>query len=266
MVNTREQLLDRLNAIGVSLKKSGNALALLGLGSVGLELDRLDQFSDLDFFVIVRLGSKQAFLNNLDWLTSIHPTSYYFQNTADGYKFLFADGVFCEFAVFEPHELAAIPFAPGRIVWKADGFDESILQPHNRESAHTPLLEPQPEWRVGEALTNLYVGLGRYHRSEKLIATRFIQNYAVDQIIQLAPLIEREQPAFKDAFTFERRFEQRFPMIAAHLPKFIQGYDCCVESARAILEFLDQHFEINAGIKAAILDLCVTNSSEVSLD
>jgi len=43
-------LLTRLDDIGRSLDSTGRALALLGLGSVGLEADRLDQFSDLDFF------------------------------------------------------------------------------------------------------------------------------------------------------------------------------------------------------------------------
>jgi hypothetical protein len=53
----------------------------------------------------------------------------------------------------------------------------------------------------------------------------------------------------------ERRFEARFPGIAAALPDFIQGYERSRESARAILNFLEQHFEINAAMKQAILDL-----------
>ena len=34
-----------------------------------------------------------------------------------------ADGIFAEPAVFEPQEVVSIPFAPGRIVWQAPGFD-----------------------------------------------------------------------------------------------------------------------------------------------
>jgi hypothetical protein len=83
----------------------------------------------------------------------------------------------------------------------------------------TPVQQPSPtEWLVGEALTNLYVGLGRYRRGEKLSAARFIQNYAVDRILDLAARIEAEQPAFKDQFASERRFEQRFPELASRLP------------------------------------------------
>ncbi len=110
-----EILLKRLDNIGQSLKQSGHGLALIGLGSVGLELDRLDAYSDLDFFAIVEAGYKHAYLEDLSWLSVLSPIAFCFRNTKDGFKLLFADGVFCEFAVFEPKELESIPFAPGRV-------------------------------------------------------------------------------------------------------------------------------------------------------
>jgi lincosamide nucleotidyltransferase B/F len=111
----KELLLSRLTQIAQSLEQSKRALALIGLGSVGLELERLDEHSDLDFFVIVEAGFKQEFLEQLDWLICLSPVAYVFQNSADGFKLLYKDGVFCEFAIFEISELASIPFAPGRI-------------------------------------------------------------------------------------------------------------------------------------------------------
>lgn len=250
-MSREQQLLARLDAIGQSLAATGRALALLGLGSVGAELDRLDAYSDLDFFAIVRPGHKQAFLHNLDWLSSVCPVVYAFQNTDDGHKLLFADGIFGEFAVFEPGELAGIPFAAGRVVWQSPDFDPALAVPLPRQS------EPRPvEWLVGEALTNLYIGLCRYHRGEKLSAARFIQGYAVDRLVDLSARIEAEQPAYQDLFTAERRYERRFPGIAAHLPEFIQGYTSSIESARAILAFLDAHFALNPAMRQAILALC----------
>jgi len=41
-----------------------------------------------------------------------------------------ADGVFCEFAVFEIHELSRIPYAPGRFVWRRDEVDEGLGARH----------------------------------------------------------------------------------------------------------------------------------------
>jgi hypothetical protein len=242
----------RLEAIGQSLAQTAHALALIGLGSVGLELDRLDDYSDLDFFVIVEAGAKAGFMADLRWLSSVRPIVYQFRNTVDGYKLLFDDDVFCEFAIFEPHELAKIPFAPGRIVWKQPHVDDQIGVPTKPGHRTTNDLE----WHLGEALTNLYIGLGRYQRGEKLSAARFIQQYAVDRVVDLTSLIETERPAHADPFTPERRYEQRFPQTAEHLALFIQGYERSRESALAILAFLERHFDVNAHIAERIRELC----------
>jgi hypothetical protein len=246
------QLITRLNEIGVSLAQSGQGVALIGLGSVGTELQRLDEYSDLDFFAIVAAGCKGQFIEDLGWLSRVCPIAYCFKNSPDGYKLLFEDGIFCEFAVFEQPELEKIPFAAGRLVWKQPWVAESLASPHikpNRESS-------QVEWLVGEALTNLYVGLGRQRRGEKLSATRFIQSYALDRILDLANRVESEQPAFKDQFANERRFEQRFPALAQQLPQFMGGYENNYPAALAILGFLENHFEVNPQIAKAIRELC----------
>lgn len=248
---TPEQLLNRLESIADSLQASGHALALIGLGSVGSELERLDQHSDLDFFVIVEAGHKEPYIHNLDWLR-IAPVAYAFQNTADGYKLLYADGIFCEFAVFEPGELKHIPFSAGRVVWK---------QPHIEASTLAPLPKPSSasagvQWQIGEALTNLLIGLKRFQRGETLSASRFVQHYALDRVLELAQLTEAEQPYLADQFSRERRFEQGFPELAQRLPSMAQGYQRTPESALAILEFLEAHFEVNGAIAREIRALC----------
>lgn len=250
----QQRLLQRLEAIGHSLQQSGHALALIGLGSVGLEIERLDAHSDLDFFVIVEPGHKAGFLQDLTWLERVAPVAYQFQNTADGFKLLFEDDVFCEFAVFEPQELRGIPFTAGRIVWKQPQVDDAIAVPVlvARNDSHHSL-----EWQLGEALTNLYIGLKRFYRGEKLSASKFVQQYALDRVLELAGRIEAEQPAFPDPFSLERRFEQRFPQVAHLLPSLSQGYERTPESALAILEFLMTHFEINPTMAQAIREQVV---------
>lgn len=245
-------LLTRLDEIGSALERSGHGVALLALGSVGLELDRLDEYSDLDFFAVVEPGTKQRYLDDLDWLTAIGPVAYSFQNTPDGHKLLFADGVFCEFAVFEPAELETIAFAPGRVVWARADVDPTFLQP--TATRQPPALDVR--WQLGEALTNLYIGLGRFRRGEKLSAARFVQGLAVDRVLELAATIEHEVPAHRDPFMSDRRVEQRLPGLAAHLPTFVQGYERTPESAEAILVFLDAHFDVEPRMRAAILELC----------
>jgi len=248
-----EALLKRLDEIGHTLERSGHALALIGLGSVGLELDRLDSYSDLDFFVIAEQGYKAAYLNSLEWLSDIHPIAYSFLNTEDGYKVLFADGIFCEFAVFELNELANIPFTPGRIVWKREDVPDSLSRP---VSIPTPRSKRSQEFLLGEALTNIYVGLNREKRGERLSAMRFIQGYAVDRLLELAEYIESGNEVHRDPFVNERRFEQRFPTLISQLSTWIQGYEKNRESALAILSFLEGHFEVNPALAEAIRELC----------
>jgi hypothetical protein len=253
-MNEPQDLLDRLSAIGASLARRQSALALIGLGSVGRELDRLDRYSDLDFFVIVRPGHKTHYLADLSWLEEAAPIAYCFRNTRDGYKLLYADGIFCELAVFEEAELAQIPFAPGRVVWRAAGVDETIGTPP--ETGRGQEEQPPVEWLLGEALTNLYVGLLREHRGERLTALRLIQGHAVDRILALHERLQPPRAGHHDPFTPERRYEARYPEMAALLPELLQGYERNRESARAALAFLDAHFELNAALKAAVLALC----------
>jgi lincosamide nucleotidyltransferase B/F len=248
----KKELLNRLEEIGRSVAAAGNALAVIGLGSVGVELERLDDYSDLDFFVIVQPGQKERFLADLHWLAGIHPVAYHFRNTADGYKLLYQDGIFCEFAVFEEAELEAIPFAEGRIVWKAAGVDDAVRLPRRQAQRKEPRTE---EWLLGEALTCLYVGLCRFQRGEKLSAQRFIQHFAVDRVLELLELGGITGGAPRDPFALERRFEQRFPAVVAQLPHFVQGYERSPESAQALLHFLDGRFAINPALKSRIESL-----------
>lgn len=251
-MNTPAALLGRLETIGDSLASSTHALALIGLGSSGQDRHRLDAYSDLDFFAVVEDGHAQAYIENLDWLARVHPIAYAFRNTADGYKLLFADGIFCEFAVFEMAGLLQAAYTPGQVVWKRPGISDFIAAPAR------PLPGPGPldiNWQVGEALTNLYVGLQRFRRGEKLSAMRFIQGYAVDRVLALAVVFPQNPQISADPFSPDRRFEQRYPGLADLLPSFLQGYDRSPQSAAALLAFLEQHFSVEPAIAQAIRSL-----------
>jgi lincosamide nucleotidyltransferase B/F len=251
-MKNRDHLLQRLDEIARSVSSTGKALALIGLGSVGQEIGRLDEYSDLDFFVVVQDGAKLEFLQDLSWLSSACPLSWAFENTRDGCKVLFQDGIFAEFAIFEMEELQSIPYAPGRLVWAAPGIDPAIARPAFALPQDSMRTE---DWLIGEILSNLLIGLGRFRRGEKISALRFVQGYAVDRILELAPAIEREQPAFSDPFAPERRFEQRFPELAKRIPNFCLGYEQTPQSARNILEFLEEKYTIQPDVKRSILEL-----------
>ena len=56
----------------------------------------------------------------------------------------------------------------------------------------------------------------------------------------------------RDPFAEERRFESRFPGLAADLPSFVQGLERSSESALAILRFLERHFPVNDAMASAV--------------
>ena len=261
-------LLQRLNEIAGAVSARPHGLALLGLGSVGRERERLDEWSDLDFFVLVEPGTKAHWLDDLTWLTDLAPVTFAFRNTRDGYKLLFDDGVLCEFAVFEPQEMPSITFAPGKVVWARADVDPALLDPAPGQDG-SPSADSGSEadpgaageaidmaWEVGEALTNLWVGLVRFHRGERLSAARFVQGHAVDRVLRIAAHLGPTSDVVADPFSPERRAEGRLPGLAPLLPSLVQGYDRTPESARAVLDFLDAYVEVPDGMRDALQRLC----------
>lgn len=247
-----ELLQQRLQAIADSVREHPDGLALIGLGSVGKEIERIDEYSDLDFYAIVKDGCKEHFVEDVSWLESIVPVVFKFQNTDDGYKLLYKDGVFCEFGVYTLDELEHIGFNEGRVIWADDSMPLNIAIPkHPPSTCDTH----GKEFLLGELLTNLYVGLCRFHRGEKCSAMRFVQVYAIDRLIALMPYITTPTPSLIDGFSPDRRLEQRYPEHEPEFSSFMQGYEKSPESAKALLEFVAQHFEVNKAIEGEILAL-----------
>jgi hypothetical protein len=238
---------DRLRALANVLAARSDALALLGLGSVGRDLERLDEWSDLDFFVLVRDGAKWRYIDDLSWLSAAHPIAWHFRNTRDGHKALLADGLFCEFAVFEVNELRDIPYAPGRFVWRRDEVSETLATP----ARPLPGTADAP-WLVGEALSNLLVGLQRRARGEKLAAMRMVQVHALDRVLELLERDASSSAARRDPFNVDRRVEQRLALDDGKLARWAPGYERTCAAALALLETLEARVGVPEAMAARI--------------
>lgn len=142
------------------------------------------------------------------------------------------DGVFCDFAVYEPGELEAVPFAPGRVVWRRKGVDAALAMPRRAP----PPATTDEAWIVGEALAALHVGLQRWRRGERLAALRLVQGQALDRLVELDAL--RTHPVAGDPFDATRRLEVRHPRLADELPRLAPGYAHTPAAALALLEAL----------------------------
>jgi hypothetical protein len=247
-MSTPRLLLRRLDELGAVLAARGDAIALIALGSVGIDLDRLDDHSDLDFFVIVDPDAKQQYLDAIDWLEELGPVAFSFGNTVDGRKVLFADGVFAEYAVFTLAESREGSFSPGRIVWSRQDAPARLEFPRRvAGTAPTDSVDHQ----VNEALTNLYVGLQREARGERLSASRLIQTHAVDRLIVLRGLIA-DAPPRQDDFVIERGVENRFGADGLPLAEMVPGYEHNRDAALAILGWLEANAQVDPALAAAV--------------
>ncbi|MBB6626854.1 hypothetical protein H5V45_05925 [Nocardioides sp. KIGAM211] len=245
--------LTRLDDLARSLAEDPGVLAVLGLGSAGQETDRFDEHSDIDFFVVVdSAATKARYVATTDWLSGFGGTpAYTFRNDPNGRKALMADGLFLEYAVFTEPELSGIPFAGARVVWSRAPL---ALTSHPGEAAGA---FDTVDFHLGEALTNLFVGLHRELRGERLTALRFIQMYAVDHVLALVRLTAPERLSQPDVFEGTRRVERARLDEPLPLDRMCPGYGRSTEAAAAVLGWLEAHHDpdpVIAGAVRALLD------------
>ncbi|TAH46753.1 MAG: hypothetical protein EWM51_11930 [Treponema sp.] len=159
-------------------------------------------------------------------------------------------------AVFEPAELRSIPFAEGKLVWARDGFDPSIVEPESLQGWLKPVADES--YAIGELLSCLYVGLCCFRRGEMLSAWRFVQNYCIARVLQVAelwiPARTGGDGLQDDPYNRERRVEFLRPELAELFDKGIAGYRSTPKAALAILAWVELHAEVNQSMKAAILE------------
>lgn len=240
--------LARLDRLADRLRADDGVVAVLGLGSAGVEHDRFDEHSDIDFFVIVATAAdKERLLAGTAWLAGLGgEVAYSFVNDPNGRKALLEDGLFLEYAVLTPAELDAIPTSGARVVWQRPGAALEV-----RDAAPRPALDTI-EFHLNEALTNLFVGLHRELRGERLTAMRFIQVYAVDRVLALHRLTHPWHQ--RDPFEGTRRAERNADLPLAEMAP---GYAANVAAAGAILGWLAAHHRADPVIVRAIEGLLV---------
>ncbi|WP_151525040.1 hypothetical protein [Serinicoccus kebangsaanensis] len=240
----------RLDALAAHLTADEHVQAVLGLGSAGIETHRFDEHSDIDFFVVVdNTATKEQYLRDVSWLVGFGgEVAHSFVNDPNGRKALFADGLFVEYAIFTPDQLAAVPIAGARVVWSRT---ESELAPGSPAVPSATAIDTV-DFHLNEALTNLFVGLHRESRGERLTAMRFIQVYAVDRVLALVRLDPASHLDHPDRFEATRRIEHARLPTDLPLHRMAPGYAHNVAAAGAVLDWLTTHHTTNPSITRAI--------------
>ncbi len=246
----------RLDQLAAHLAADPHLVAVLGLGSAGVETHRFDDHSDIDFFLVVDTpDTKHRYLQDITWLEGFGGhVAYSFVNDPNGRKALLADGLFLEYAVFTPDQLAALPLTGARVVWARPGYD-----PLARVAALPAATAIDTvDFHLNEALTNLLVGLHRELRGERLAAMRFIQVYAVDRVLALVRLEPATALDHPDPFEATRRIEGARPPGGLPLHRMVPGYTRNLDAAEAVLEWLTARHDADPVIVTAVRELTAT--------
>ena len=235
-----EQIQSTLDSLSLAAQASPHAIALVGAGSAGAEFSRMDEYSDIDFFLIVEDGYSKDFINDNSWFGNQLPISFAFRDTEHGNKVLLESGVFLEFAIFTQAELSLYGIPGLRTIWCKPEFALPNF------SASLPI-ERELSYYVNQALSNLLVGALRLRRGERLAALAMIERYALTNLLTAYRL--KRNLKIEDPFNIERRAEQTFGVDFAAL---VQGYERLEGSLVEILKFAEDNFEVNSSIADAI--------------
>lgn len=231
-----QRVQDTLELLATSAANSPNTIAFIGAGSAGAAISRMDQYSDIDFFLIVEDGFSSHFINNNSWFGDYLPIVFEFRDTEHGNKVLLENGVFLEFAIFTLAELAQNGIPGLQTIWSKSGFvlpDLSSKVPQIRELSYY----------VDQALSNLLVGALRLRRGERLAALAMIERYAINNLLTAYRV--KNNLKIEDPFNIERRAEQALGVDIAPL---VQGYERLERSLEQILAFAENNFEVNSSI------------------
>ncbi len=206
-----ERLTERLAG---RLASEPEVVGLVALGSMSGEPPLPDAWSDHDFFVVTRPGAQERFRSRLDWLPDPDDVVLSFRETAHGVKALYRSAHLLEFAVFDPEELRLARVNRFRIL--LDRADVAARMRDVREESARASASDRPDdgWLLGQLLTALLVGTGRFRRGERLAAHQLVRATALGHLVALvARHVPAAPSARRDDLDPLRRFEEAWPGI-----------------------------------------------------
>lgn len=230
MSSVLENFVDYQNQMVHMLEPLEDALGLMFAGSAA-DLSRVDEYSDQDFYLIVKDGKAEGFRQDLSWLPNHQEIMLRPRETEHGLKVLYRDGTLLEFAVFEIGELPT-HMAPkdNRVVFDRGGVAEIIAS--ITKTAPARPFDPDEEYQL--FLTLIQIGAGRVKRGEVLAGAQHIKSYALNHLLGL---VRDAYPATKDSSDFlnrYRRFETDYPELGGQLAALIEGPS--LQCAQGMLE------------------------------
>jgi hypothetical protein len=186
-------------------------IGLIFVGSAAAT-ERVDQYSDQDFFLVVTQGAGEAFRQDLSWLPNHDTIAMHPRETAHGLKVVYQNGDVLEFAVFEDSELELSSVNDYKVVLDRQDIAQRMIKIAQRSV-------PEPGNRAQDYelfLSLILIGVERAKRGEVLAADQHIKSYALSFALKLlrATLSGNTKADSLNSF---RRFELDYPTLATEL-------------------------------------------------
>ena len=211
-----------------SVSTHDDVLGLVLAGS-GAEPQRIDEWSDHDFFLVVS-KDPEAWRQNFDWLPDHERIVLSPRETHHGLKVLYDDGHVLEFAIATAAEMHDWSVNMARVVLDRGGVAELVAGMQRR----TVLPTEHDADDLQLFLTHLYIGVGRARRGEALAANLSIRGHAMRHLLPVwRHRVTPQVGAAVDSLEPNRRFEQAFPSDALELANALAQHP--EPAARALL-------------------------------
>lgn len=188
---------------------------VIGLVLVGstAETERVDEWSDHDFFVITEKGEQEPLRRDLSWLPDAESIAFWFRETEHGLKVVYKSGEVLEFAIFDCDELGGCMVNHHRLAYGNEAVKQALTLAKHR----------LPEEVVGDDLADfrhflsvLVIQVGRARRGELLTAGQGIRGTAATALLKV---LTRRLPSDErlDKLDVSRRFEFAHPEIGKRI-------------------------------------------------
>ena len=207
-----EKFLDYQARLSDLVAQRPEVIGLIFVGSAAAT-ERVDQYSDQDFFLVVKEGAGEGFRQDLSWLPNSTNIALHPRETAHGLKVVYQNGDVLEFAVFEDSELELSTANDYRVA-----LDRADLTARMAKIAERSI--PSEVNRAQEFelfLSLILIGVGRARRGEVLAAEQHIKGYALDHALRLIRLAKPVDASRKDSLNAYRRFEFDYPELGREL-------------------------------------------------
>lgn len=191
-----------------SCKKNPKIIGLVLVGSTA-ETERVDEWSDHDFFVITESNEQEPLRTDLSWLPNSEEIAFWFRETEHGLKVVYKSGDILEFAIFDCDELGRCTVNHHRLAYGDEAVQRALSIAKDR----------LPKVVTGDDLSDfrhflsvLVIQVGRARRGELLTAGQGIRGTAATALLKVLTRQLPYDPQL-DTLDVSRRFEFAHPII-----------------------------------------------------